>query len=418
MGDAPRRAVLVGDVRERLRDLPDESVHCVVTSPPYFGLRDYGDPRQIGLESVHDCLAWARREPPCGACYVCGLRSVFGGPESGDGVWRVLRRDGTLWLNLGDSFATGAGKVGDHPGGGEQGKRWLGQPQTHRLGPVTQPNRLPLPGLKPKDLCLVPARVALALQADGWWVRRDHPWAKPNPMPESTRDRGVSAHEYVFHLAKSERYHFDWFSVLEDAVGDASGNAARENGHQPEGRARQKTHVPWSGATKRFMRSVWTIAVRPFKGAHFATFPPELPERCIRAGTSERGACATCGAPWIRLVEKRPRGRQRQDRGGLGDGHRRLPGGNLEVKRRPWQEQMEYVSLGWEASCACDAGEPVPCVVLDPFAGAFTACEVAARLGRDWIGIELNPEYAEIGRKRLADFAAPLRAFSTAGGGP
>lgn len=227
--------ILIGDVRKRLADLSDNSVQCCVTSPPYWGLRDYGHDDQIGLEQTPDK-------------YVAEMVEVF------REVRRVLRDDGTLWLNLGDSYATGAGKVGDHPGGGDQGANWQGA--------TTSPNRMPLQGFKPKDLVGIPWRVALALQADGWWLRQDIIWHKPNPMPESVQDRCTKAHEYVFLLTKSGRYSYDAEAIHEPALsqGDATG---------------------------RNRRSVWTITTKPYKGAHFAVMPPELAETCIKAGSAE-----------------------------------------------------------------------------------------------------------------------------------
>ena len=219
----------VGDVREQLRRLPNASVHCVVTSPPYFGLRDYGMDGQIGLEPTQDT-------------YVATMIAVF------REVRRVLRDDGTLWLNLGDSYASGGRTYRAPDGKDSKGGRVTG---TFR---PTDPE-----GIKPKDLIGIPWRVAFALQADGWYLRQDIIWAKPNPMPESVTDRCTKAHEYLFLLSKSERYHFDGEAVKEKAVG---GENERRN-----------------------KRSVWTVTTKPYKGAHFATFPPELIEPCILAGS-------------------------------------------------------------------------------------------------------------------------------------
>src|SRR5262245_47420632 len=193
--------ILRGDCREVLRTLPAESVNCVVTSPPYWGLRDYGVAGQIGLEETY-------------SDYIDKMVGVF------EAVRRILRKDGTVWLNLGDSYATGAGAVGECPGGGEQGARWRGDgsKRDYGLGPMTQPNRMPQAGLKPKDLTGIPWRVAFALQADGWYLRQDIIWSKPNPMPESVRDRCTKAHEYLFLLSKSERYYYDAEAIAEPAT--------------------------------------------------------------------------------------------------------------------------------------------------------------------------------------------------------
>lgn len=249
--------VLVGDALSRLRDLPDNHFHCCVTSPPYWGLRDYGVEGQAGLEKSPEE-------------YVAKMVDIF--PE----VRRVLRDDGTLWLNLGDCYATGGGKVGKCPGGGEQGERWHGA--------MTQPNRMPLPGLKAKDLVGIPWRVAFALQADGWWLRGDNIWHKPNPMPSSVRDRFTTAHEYVFLLAKSERYFFDMEAVKEPFADSRRGNPGSYKSKYVARKdlARDRGDFVGNG---RQPRSVWTITPKPFKEAHFATFPPELPEKCIKAGS-------------------------------------------------------------------------------------------------------------------------------------
>lgn len=367
--------LLVGDVREQLATLPDASVQCVCTSPPYWGLRDYGAEAQLGLERTPEE-------------YVEAMVGVFGD------VWRVLKDDGVLWLNLGDCYATGAGAVGQHPGGGEQGARWKGatarrdngrpfingrgEPQSvptkNTVGPMTQPNRMPIEGLKPKDLVGIPWRVAFALQADGWYLRSDIIWAKPNPMPESVTDRPTKAHEYIFLLTKAERYYYSAEAIAEpasaamvhqmeqgyDGLGlkDYEGagvqnpssvkariiaNARRKLLHM-EGTPRndgERWRECDGGVAPRGVgrncRTVWTITTQPYPDAHFATFPEAIPQRCIKAGSR------------------------------LGD------------------------------------------TVLDPFCGSGTTGQVALRLGRSFIGIELNPAYAELARTRIGG-AAPLFA--------
>jgi DNA modification methylase len=327
--------VICGDAVEELRKLAAGSVHCCVTSPPYWGLRDYGVKGQIGLEKTPEE-------------YVAKMVEIF------REVRRVLRDDGTLWLNLGDSYAAGGSGQnffdpnGQRPGGGRLSDiGGFGHVKTAR-----NPREI---GLKPKDLVGIPWRVAFALQADGWWLRSDIIWHKPNPMPESVTDRPTKAHEYLFLLSKSERYHYDAEAIKEPAIcGDprkpyAPGQVdARGNGHDRNGgkvRASVK-RGGFSGKTEamaeegrnsfravedwRNKRSVWTIATDPYPEAHFATFPPSLIEPCIKAG--------------------------------------------------------------------CPAGG----TVLDPFAGSGTTLEVARRLGCDGIGIELNPEYCNLIDKRLA----------------
>ena len=392
--------ILHGDCREVLPTLAAASVQCVVTSPPYWGLREYGTATwhggnitcdhavseirtDLGLAALGERYRgggkkqtevgklYARGEcPKCGAlridrqiglertpdAYVAALVDVF------HEVHRVLRDDGTVWLNIGDCYATGAGAVGDHPGGGEQGARCADNRGTHtaensdkaaprlrQIGPMTQPNRMHLPGMKPKDLLLMPSRVALALQADGWWVRSDIIWHKPNPMPESVTDRPTSAHEHVFLLAKAERYFFDAEAVKEQSVtNDPRRPYGSQGAWQMDGRPVEQRHggelrAPanrkrgeFSGKTNamqftetRNIRNVWTIATNPYPEAHFATFPPELAERCIKAGSR------------------------------TGD------------------------------------------TILDPFAGAFTTGLVADRLRRDAVGIELNGEYVAMAQARI-----------------
>jgi DNA modification methylase len=257
--------VINGDAR-RL-PLADGVAQCCVTSPPYYGLRDYGADGQIGLEQTP-------------ADYVAAMVAVF------RDVRRVLADDGVCWLNLGDSYATGGGSVGRAPGGGDQGERFI------RAGMIgTQPNRMPLPGLKPKDLIGIPWLVAFALQSDGWYLRSDVIWAKPNPMPESVRDRPTKAHEYVFLLSKRAAYYYDADAVRDECTG--SGGAAfgkvrmadESAGAMAQARRNSMADRQRYIETGKNARTVWTINPRPFSGAHFATMPPELAERCIKAGS-------------------------------------------------------------------------------------------------------------------------------------
>lgn len=253
------------------RNLPidDRSVHAVVTSPPYWGLRDYGlGDEGIGLE-------------PTPELYTEHILEVF------REVRRVLRDDGTLWLNLGDCYATGAGKVGSHPGGGARGANWKGA--------TTSPNRMPLLGLKPKDLVGMPWRVAFALQTDGWYLRCDIIWSKPNPMPESAQDRPTRAHEYLFLLSKSERYYYDADAIRESAKPESTlrmragyhGNDVVRDAanHYGDGFQRGDGYE----LTTRNKRSVWHIPTQPYPDAHFATFPEKLVEPCILAGAPVGG---------------------------------------------------------------------------------------------------------------------------------
>ena len=310
---------LQGDSLAVLKAIKSESIDCCVTSPPYWGLRDYGVAGQIGLESTPDA-------------FVARLVEVF------REVRRVLKTDGTCWVNLGDSYAANRGYQVS------QSKH-----QSHDYGD-SNASRVPV-GLKPKDLVGIPWRVAFALQADGWWLRQDIIWAKPNPMPESVRDRCTKAHEYVFLLTKAERYWWDMEAMKEPVTGGAHSRGSgvnpkakvpsgwdttSSNHRQLTGRyPRSKQNASFSAAvnevvTRRNKRSVWTIATQATPEAHFATFPLTLPELCLKAG--------------------------------------------------------------------CRVGG----IVLDPFNGAGTTGIAALKNGRRYVGIELKPEYIEISRNRMA----------------
>lgn len=379
--------ILTGDCRDVLKTLPDESVHCVVTSPPYFGLRDYGTasweggdpacehivvdatrtpwanevPGPNGREKNPEAGHWRPKETG-GHCGACGARRVdrqIGLELTPDAfvaemvavfreVRRVLRSDGTLWLNLGDSYAgSWAGNSMRTDGGfqreGGPGFQPLADGRYAARGGRTF-------GLKPKDLIGIPWRVAFALQADRWWLRQDIIWHKPNPMPESIEDRCTKAHEYLFLLAKSERYSYDVDAIAEGAVfGHGTGvgpdyappgGGAPHLGLKPRKRGVPPRHASYSSCDqsgldgvargRRNRRSVWTVATTPFPEAHFATFPPDLIVDCIKAGCPEGGT------------------------------------------------------------------------VLDPFGGAGTTGLVAQRLGRNAILIELNPDYVAMAERRIA----------------
>jgi DNA modification methylase len=416
-----KATIFVGDCREVLATLPAESVHAVVTSPPYWGLRDYKAAGQIGLERTL-------------AEFVSEIVAVFAE------VHRVLRPDGTLWLNLGDCYNGGAG-----PGSK------LSATQTRERDALASGFGLRERGLKPKDLCMVPHRVALALQDWGWYVRSEIVWAKKAPMPESVSDRPTSAHEKIFLLAKSERYYYDAEAVREQAVPtpvsgngfkrperlsfDGRGNDARwtpARGARDyaaaaerygEGTSAARTNGSGSEAAApggRNMRNFWLLGPQNFPEAHFATFPEEVPRRAILAGTSEHGCCPACLAPYRRRVEPTPEyaallGKDWADydadategRGhfALGDGQ---TSGQRCVKRNAPSVTAAYRTVGWTPGCKCEAGEPIPCTVLDPFAGASTTLVVAGKLGRDSIGIELNPTYAEMSERRILREVGPL----------
>lgn len=387
--------IYTGDALDVLKTLDANSVQCCVTSPPYWGLRDYGIAGQLGMEKTP-------------GEYVEHLVAIF------REVWRVLRGDGALWLNLGDSYANpgnkrnGEGESFRDMSGGMSG-RFMGTYNNHK---TTGQRRVTgeCPGLKPKDLCGIPWRVAFALQQDGWWLRSDIIWAKPNPMPESVTDRPTKAHEYLFLLTKSARYYYDAEAVKEASNGPGRIPGGNHKVDATRNDANRDMTIPV--ASNRNLRTVWTIATAPFPGAHFATFPPALVEPCVKAGTSEKGRCPVCGAPWRRVVEHT----NKPDASAKGS---RFDKGKTAVNgmgRVQEGERFVKVSTGWQSGCTC-GGEPVPCIVLDPFGGAGTVGLVADRLQRDAVLIELNPEYCRMAADRIkADggFMADVRIIDPA----
>jgi DNA modification methylase len=294
----PNATILLGDARTRLADIPDQSVQCVITSPPYWGLRDYGKEDQIGLEQTPNE-------------YVSELVIVF------DEVWRVLKDDGVLWLNLGDSYAGNTSRASSN------GRAGFG---TKREGVFTKTGD----GIKPKDLVGIPWRVAFALQDAGWYLRQDIIWHKPNPIPESVTDRCTKSHEYLFLLSKSPRYYFDNKAIAEEATSSNSGHRFGGNkyGDSEDDFFRTKG-ATYTATGTRNKRDVWTIPTKSFKGAHFAVMPEALVEPCVLASTTQ------------------------------GD------------------------------------------TILDPFTGSGTVAVVALNHNRNFIGTELNAEYAAIAQQRI-----------------
>lgn len=366
-----------GDALETLKQMEDESIHCCVTSPPYWGLRDYGVEGQFGLESTPEE-------------YIAKMVEVF------REVKRVLKPEGTLWLNLGDSYAGNCSRT-------STGREGMGD---KREGIYKKMGT----GLKVKDLVGIPWRVAFALQADGWWLRSDIIWAKPNPMPESVTDRPTKSHEYIFLLSKSKRYFYDAEAIKEMAVsGEDMGvlrSVVRTDGkyvawHAKSIKDRQDAGVDskTAGTGFRNKRTVWTVSTKPVSEAHFAVFPPEIPETCIKAGTSEKGCCPKCGSPWERVIElgeiQSTGGSEKSRRNGITN----FGGSDMNCGTFI---QRKHITIGWQPTCSCEIEETIPCTVLDPFAGAGTTLWVAEQLGVNSIGIELNPEYCEIIRRRMA----------------
>jgi len=524
----PGWRLIQADVIEGLRQLPAESVHCVVTSPPYWGLRDYGCEGQIGLEKTVE--EW-----------VAKMVAVF------EEVRRVLREDGTVFLNLGDSYFGASGQrevpcgISDKPQAdstphdclcgslcgvcrevvcyrahtgllpvsmlraslrvpirahtgcgsdphatsdyvGQEGRSASAMPDSgesairadvqlraslvSRLG-VSDPQllgaclqranraecllcgrslKVDVPGfahraecscgivphasggstqdkdasglaypystsaaLKPKDLIGQPWRVAFALQAAGWYLRSDIIWSKPNPMPESVTDRPTKAHEYIFLLTKSERYFYDADAIREahatpaDQMGNKNGKRALrgQEAIRPRGNleATDDAAARYFSAGGRNKRTVWEIATAPYPEAHFATFPPALVEPCIRAGTSEKGVCPTCGAPWERILEPEAKGRWDGDTGT--NGPTKVAKQTAERKQATGGRR----TMGWTPGCEHQTRNPsyllAPATVLDPFAGTSTTGQVALENGRCYIGIELDPKSIALSERRL-----------------
>jgi DNA modification methylase len=317
-------------------------------------------------------------------------------------VRRVLRDDGTVWLNLGDSYA--GAPIGSFNGGG------AGTRGRDRSGHVTsgRMDKVKASGLKPKDLVGIPWRVAFALQADGWWLRSDIIWAKPNPMPESVTDRPTRAHEYVFLLTKSARYFYDADAIREDGSDNSHGGLPIEGGPKQEALGQQVNGRMGlvAGIAGRNKRSVWTVTTQPYPEAHFATFPPKLVEPCVLAGSPPK-CCGECGASWERVTESGAlvnRGKQRgQDAWTTPQGFLRAGGSRAgDVDGRS--------TIGWRPTCSHDGpheNDVGRCTILDPFCGSGTTGLVALRHNRSFIGIELNSTYAEMARNRIRD-DAPL----------
>jgi DNA modification methylase len=413
--------------------IPDNSVDCVVTSPPYWGLRDYGLGEWEGgdAECSHKDSNQTRGNIPgtkqasnnngeggasyrslCGKCGATRVDEQLGlepTPEEYCAnmvevfreVWRVLKPTGTLWLNLGDSYASGSS--GERISGMNERTGRSSGARKQGLGDM---RRAGVDSLKPKDLVGIPWRVAFALQADGWYLRSDIIWSKPNPMPESVTDRPTKAHEYVFLLTKSPRYYYDADAIRE--VAQNWGIRDRTNGkYHNEGTGLQ----PHSGLTNsnnaesgRNKRSVWEIATQPYPEAHFATYPEKLVEPCILAGTSEKGVCARCGKPWERIVEA--------SGGTIGQGWHDHTGDlargmrdNSHGKSTDGTYKREH--KGWQPTCDCTA-DTVPATVLDPFAGSGTTLAVAQKLGRRAVGADLSAEYLDLATKRLSAVSLPM----------
>ncbi len=421
----------------RKNGLPDEFVQCVVTSPPYWGLRKYSGEQE---------LVWGRNEDNCPRCcehqWVKHIQKPRGGrnlpdnmPNTGGnttqqlmdnprfgvdtnfcslcGAWRgaygleptpemyvqhtieilreirrVLRKDGVVFWNIGDSYN---GSGGEH----KHGKGQSGLTNNRdKVGFVPGRN---VSSLKPKDLCLIPFRVAIAAQEAGWYVRSDIIWSKNNPMPESVTDRPTNSHEHILMLTKSAKYYWDADAVREK--GPQLGHYRKDGraGHTDSKTKLTEEELVNPGFREKFdnplgrnIRSVWEFPTQPYPEAHFAVFPEKLPELCIKAATPEVGCCSKCGSPWVRVTEK------------VGKFQRRWSNNNAEGSpyEKQGSDQNIYEYKGWQPTCKCNA-DKVPSLVLDPFAGAGTTLWVAKKLNRKAVGYEISEEYCQLIVERI-----------------
>lgn len=446
--------IYCGDCRS-MRELEDESVQCVVTSPPYWGLRKYSGEQELVWGGSPDCEhEWGesqmRRIQPqrdnsgglvenridtrgqqafakgtameikqgC-FCALCGAwRGAYGLEPTPEmyiehtililrEIRRVLRKDGVVFWNIGDSYASS-------PSGNPTWKNW----QTGGMkdaAPNYEKRSTVVSGLKPKDLCLIPFRVAIAAQEDGWWVRSVIIWAKPNPMPESVTDRPTESHEYILMLTKSARYYWDADAVREPQSeatiirSRSTPKSAENEGWKAKVRGSYKdfsSYAPeWIIPGGRNIRTVWEFPTQPYPDAHFATFPEALPERCIMAATPPK-CCAECGAPWERVVDIRGGtiGTSWHDHSAdLEKGTSQSKDG-IPLKTFMTQKMREnpYIreTLGFRPTCDCNA-ETKPALVLDPMMGSGTTLWVAKKLGRRAVGYELSEEYCQLAAERL-----------------
>lgn len=411
------------DVLTFLRQLPPDSIDCCVSSPPYFGLRDYGTDRWEGGDpncqhrvgnQVQDSKApgaitsGMRPGVDASTCKLCGAQRV--GSQIGleatpqayverlvdvyREVRRVLKPSGTVWINLGDSYAN------DDKWGGYSTNK-----QAYMGDAINGARTRRKTGLKPKDRMLMPARVAIALQDDGWWIRDEIVWHKPNPLPASVTDRTTTAHEMVYMLTKRARYWYDQEAIREPSNDPSDVRGVRTSLDVYQNRAVKQRIATINPETAkaypmRNCRSVWTIATEPLPFEHFAAFPSALPRRCILAGCPEQ-VCSVCGKPYVRITERQFVPQQDVS---LERGMKNAPGLKPMYKDNGWVDTPRGTTavqtLSWQPTCTCQAPSR-PGVVLDPFMGSGTIALVARGLGRHFVGCDLSPAYVAIARERL-----------------
>jgi len=420
-------------------ELPDETVQCVVTSPPYWGLRKYDGEQDLIWGGDGDCEhEWDNKERwlhrgstksplegggrmtnqsiATNTCIKCGAwKGAFGleptpelyaqhTVEIMQEIKRVLRKDGVAFWNIGDSYFAHNGTRGNKKGVG--GDTLRGQDNKYQVANKFQSSN----GIKPKDMCLIPFRVAIALQEDGWWVRSVIIWNKPNPMPESVKDRPTNAHEYILMLTKSKRYYYDVDAVREKlspttmprllrGVSNTHKNINGAPGQTPHTMSQHREHGEGYANINpagRNLRDVWTFPTQPFPGAHFAVFPEKLPELCIKAATSEKGCCPKCGAPWARVIDRDNYQKHESE-------YQSKEVRGINADRSKHSPPVDTKTIGWKPTCNCGL-DPIPCTVLDPFAGSGTSLLVAKKLQRKAVGYELSRDYCKLDEARIRSY--------------
>jgi DNA modification methylase len=376
--------IICGDALSSLKQVPDKVIQTCITSPPYWGLRDYGVKGQLGLE----------KNP---AEYVEKI------VEIAKEVRRVLRDDGTFWLNLGDTYHGGGGIWKPKP-----------DPKDTKKGRINTDWRRKIEGLKNKDLIGIPWRVAFALQEDGWYLRSDIIWSKKNPMPESTRDRPTKSHEYIFLLAKNSQYYYDRHAIMEEAVtknttdlGITDTSETQWNGENIGLKEHHEKYREDDESNRRNKRSVWEINTQPYPETHFAVYPTALIEPCILAGSADQ-ACPVCRAPWKRIIKREETSKDEDTESWRTQEN---PGFGVRRPPEPNQPGAYYTgrTVGWEPTCDCEDNDgSASSIVLDPFTGSGTTGLVALQHRRWFLGIEISQEYCDLIKKRLREIQVSL----------